>query len=50
MKKGMHEKIHTCEMIAFSVGSCYTKNTFPPIFRDGVRGGSAASAFKKGVK
>ena len=36
------------ELIEIIENSCYTVYAFPPIFRDGARGGLAASAFNKG--
>ncbi len=33
-----------CKVVDFCIVFWYTIYTFPPIFRDGVRGGSAASA------
>ena len=37
-------------VIVFLKTSCYNIRTFPPIFRDGVRGGFAASAVLIGRK
>jgi len=47
---GMSKEIikHTANMIDFVYESCYNTFTLPPIFRDGARGGLAASAFNAG--
>jgi len=48
MNKGFQIRKLIIETIEFPLDFCYTVFTLPPIFRDGVRGGSAASAVLMG--
>jgi len=47
MKGNNLEENLTGNTIDFLLGFCYNLITLPPIFRDGVRGGNAASAVLK---